>query len=459
MLLVQRSLFHFAVLGWLLASMATLGCSSGHDSQQTGRSPQNADCPLPSQRGKSLPVAVVFIPGIMGSELSLARSFSTSDPAVSRDRTGTSVQVCDDQNVVIFGENRPSTELLKLNSNDSPNKICTKLLDKYHYQPVPFPIKEVENAYGSAFKDLLDTTRNRAQLVVFSYDWRRDISETASQLNARLGSKEWGLGHRPVIIVAHSMGGLVAWYWQQHLYNPKASSLKVRALVLVGAPLKGSCIPLKTMFQGIDYARVVFLPTVLQTDIFNDANAAQFTFPSLFELLMSSGTGPQYCLRDGTRKPPESVDLSDLNPWESKQLRETVLRSAPWNSISAGEQAEIARRKFFNRLKALISAAKKFQTTLSYTHPTVPTKVFASKTHNTIDRATLVKEPNTYSGNVHEYTMEFSEVPGDGTVTWASAVPKELPTEVRTQVTELRATHENLLEEPEFLHYLQSMLY
>jgi hypothetical protein len=65
----------------------------------------------------------------------------------------------------------------------------------------------------------------------FPYDWRRDVRDSGARLAAQLRSR-----HGPHIIVAHSLGGLVA---RAALTDPAASA-SVQRVVQIGTPNKGA---------------------------------------------------------------------------------------------------------------------------------------------------------------------------------------------------------------------------
>lgn len=87
----------------------------------------------------------------------------------------------------------------------------------------------------------------------FAYDWRRDLRVAASKLQQ--DSHEWlsrrraapGNENAKLILVAHSMGGLVARYFLEVLEG--WSDTKV--LYTIGTPYRGSLNPLRTLVEGV----------------------------------------------------------------------------------------------------------------------------------------------------------------------------------------------------------------
>jgi len=86
--------------------------------------------------------------------------------------------------------------------------------------------------------------------MVFAYDWRQDVRQTASALCERIES----LGpNRRVRIVAHSMGGLVTLQCLRH--GSAAARAMVSHVVFVGVPFKGTPAPWDDLFLGNPTAR------------------------------------------------------------------------------------------------------------------------------------------------------------------------------------------------------------
>ena len=79
--------------------------------------------------------------------------------------------------------------------------------------------------------------RDRFVVHQFSYDWRKGVRDAAHQLNLFLEQRAAQTHGKPVVLVAHSMGGLVC-----SLYSDRYPSWADRVLeaVLIGSPLGGS---------------------------------------------------------------------------------------------------------------------------------------------------------------------------------------------------------------------------
>ncbi len=129
-----------------------------------------------------------------------------------------------------------------------------------------------------------------------AYDWRLGVESLAAQLNARIAAD----ARREVMLVGHSMGGLVA-----RATLPKGGS-RIRRIVQIGAPNAGSFAPVLAM-RGV-YPTVRKLAALDLRHSAEDLARIVFrTLPSLHELLPEpQGSGP---------------DLFDATQWPSDALR------------------------------------------------------------------------------------------------------------------------------------------
>lgn len=114
--------------------------------------------------------------------------------------------------------------------------------------------------------------------VLYDYDWRRDIDELGAALADRIRNEP----SDRVMIVAHSMGGLVS---RAALTQPGMSN--VERLVLLGTPNFGSFAPLQALRGTYPVVRKISslvgtgTPETLAGRIFN-------SFPSLYQMLPSA---------------------------------------------------------------------------------------------------------------------------------------------------------------------------
>jgi pimeloyl-ACP methyl ester carboxylesterase len=108
----------------------------------------------------------------------------------------------------------------------------------------------------------------------FPYDWRQGLDKLGGELAARIAAQA-----KPVILIAHSMGGLVARMAVAGL--PRRA---VRKLILLGTPNRGSFAPLQALRGTYPFVRWLarldglHSPRYLAEKVFG-------TFPGLYQLL------------------------------------------------------------------------------------------------------------------------------------------------------------------------------
>ncbi|MBX3001681.1 MAG: alpha/beta fold hydrolase, partial [Caldilineaceae bacterium] len=82
-------------------------------------------------------------------------------------------------------------------------------------------------------------------LFYYPYDWRKDLTPTAAALNTLIDEARQKSGKDKVVIVAHSMGGLVA-----RNYLLRYGTKKVDQVITMGTPYLGSVLALKVLEIG-----------------------------------------------------------------------------------------------------------------------------------------------------------------------------------------------------------------
>ncbi|MGH9277805.1 MAG: alpha/beta fold hydrolase, partial [Acidimicrobiales bacterium] len=143
--------------------------------------------------------------------------------------------------------------------------------------------REYEMTAGGTFKPErrtaagCDTTQEDATLFVFTYDWRKDIADSAQKLDDFLGCVQQIHPDNQVNVLAHSMGGLVA----RRYVTDSADDERVNAMITLGSPWLGAPKMLFVLETGS------FIPVVVSGD---DLKAAVETMPGLHQLL--PGLGP-----------------------------------------------------------------------------------------------------------------------------------------------------------------------
>ncbi len=161
---------------------------------------------------------VVFVPGIMGSELWLGR-----------ERIWPNLKL-------LFKE----PELLKYPGipGIEPRGILQEVV------VVPNLVKLEQYSYlGDYLVEDLGYTRGK-DFFEFAYDWRQDIRLTAKQLSQFIDA----LPVKPIKLVAHSLGTLVSRYYVERLGGKD----KVDKLILMGGPHLGTPAAVSSLLFGPD---------------------------------------------------------------------------------------------------------------------------------------------------------------------------------------------------------------
>jgi phospholipase A1 len=193
--------------------------------------------------------AVVFVPGIMGTELALPDGEVVWPPRVAE---------------TIFGYHR-ITEL------QNPAARATKVIANVSCVDFYAPLQ-------SLFAQLGYGPGGDKRLVEHPYDWRRDLFDLADGLATRLD----GVQADEIAIVAHSMGGLIARLlletdtWRGRAWFPKITRFVALATPHNGAPLA--------------LARVLGLDTALGISAQDFKTlSANPAYPSGYQLLPAPG--------------------------------------------------------------------------------------------------------------------------------------------------------------------------
>ncbi len=138
--------------------------------------------------------------------------------------------------------------------------------------------------------------------IKFPYDWRRDVRAITRRLRRVVNQKlelwrrQGGTPGSRVILIAHSMGGLVA----QHYLEVLGGWTNCRALITFGTPYRGSVQAIQYLVNGYKMRRI-------------DLTETMRSFPSTYQLL------PRYpmIMTEAGAKPKRVSELADrlgLNP-------------------------------------------------------------------------------------------------------------------------------------------------
>lgn len=193
---------------------------------------------------------VVFVPGLMGSELWLGN-----------ERVWPNVRT-------IF--TNPEIFLYPSDIPLEPRSIVDEVVI------VPNLIKQDQyNRLGDYLVDELNYRRD-VDFFEFPYDWRQDVRTSAAQLGRAiedLGSAQ------PIIIIGHSLGTMVARYYVEYLGGDQ----HVERVILMGGPHKGAVKGLVSMLVA---------PEVMPFGIMGERlRKIIMTFPSCYQVLPDYAVG------------------------------------------------------------------------------------------------------------------------------------------------------------------------
>ena len=215
----------------------------------------------------SLPLVVV-IPGIGGSELADA-----SGTIVYRAGLGPLACVGLDPSVL-----DPNNELRPVGLIGPCSLICWQLITGYDglLNGITKRLGLSPGRVVTAGEDLVDRD---AAVVAFPYDFRRSVEQIANDLDRVVRERAQG---RRVVLVAHSMGGLVAAWWWAFM----SEGIDVDQIITLGTPFRGAAKALNVLVNGMRIGP--YVPQAV-TDTVR-------TWDSVFDLL------PHYQVVDGNDK-------------------------------------------------------------------------------------------------------------------------------------------------------------
>ncbi|PID96864.1 MAG: hypothetical protein CSA84_03655, partial [Actinomycetales bacterium] len=255
--------------------------------------------------GRRLSRLVVFIPGIGGSVL--------ADP-----ETGD----------VVWSHRRRhlARALIDPQSLDPDRPLCaTGLLDDVQL----LPGWTVMPGYGMAWEQLcgIPGAIPGENLVAFPYDFRQSNRDSAARLDAVVRDRLAALGRTDepdsVIVVAHSMGGLVARHWISQLGGHEVC----HALLTLGTPHRGAPKALDTLANGLA------VPGTRRILRLKELGQALRTWPSMAELL------PRYPCIQHPDAPDEGMRVHELTQVDTSWAWLAELGQAGWafhSQIEAG---------------------------------------------------------------------------------------------------------------------------
>ncbi len=232
----------------------------------------------------------------------------------------------------------------------------------------------------------------RADVVLFPYDFRLGVRPAALRLQAEIEARLAGMSGpdraRRVIVIGHSMGGLVARYW----LGPLGGWRDCRALITLATPHRGVPKALDWLVNGVHLGPVQL----------HRMTEASRTWPGVYDLL------PQY-----------QAILQAAGDGSAGNVRPAI---GPLQIGSVAAEGFLARAATAARMHAEIDAA--WQDLSGRTDAPAQTAVFA-RGHPTPSRMVLAAGRLTITKSDPEW-LPNAGWRGDGTVPAFSAVPPEL---------------------------------
>ncbi len=306
---------------------------------------------------------------------------------------------------------------------------------------------------------------NYETLFTFGYDWRRDISETAKELDDFIAKKKaylqkkyeelYGIKDYDVKfdIVAHSMGGLITRYYLRYGGEglPEDGSMpavtwqgarNIRKVIIVGTPNAGYLDAFTELLEGM-----VFAPGAPKIQ-----PAVLGTFVSLYEMM------PLKTMDMVVGANNESVDLYDPELWVRMKwgMADPRQDKVLVKLLPAAKSAEERRAIAIDHLKKCLKRSRQFMDSIRFdADPPEEVALHLFLGESILTNAVASVDENTGKVKVTK------QLPGDGKVTAKSALFNErqpddsrlfMKSPIRwNSVTFLFAAHMGITNDPVFV--------
>ena len=233
---------------------------------------------------------IIFLPGTLGSEL------TKSIPRGTR---------------IIWGQ-RGLVAVGAEMAYHEDDQVKASLLNEF-----TVPLLQPQSVYGPAASVIQALSlANGSKFLVFPYDWRQSNIKSANQFSEFLCANRRELRGRPIVFIAHSMGGLVLKYWLARDFHASTCDGErldavitpqlIKHVVFVGTPHLGAPKALGALadryylFADADSSFIKRYGDSLITQALNDYGG---TFPSAYELL------PQVSMKCSSRWQDPPVEM------------------------------------------------------------------------------------------------------------------------------------------------------
>ena len=338
---------------------------------------------------RSLPLVVV-IPGIGGSELADSSGKRVYGASVS----GLVARLCEPSVLDLNNELRP------VGLVGPCSVICWQLMTGYDglLNGISKGLGLSPGRVVTAGAELVDPD---ATVVAFPYDFRRSVEHIANDLDRVVRARAQG---RRVVLVAHSMGGLIASWWWAFL----SEGIDVAEIITLGTPYRGAAKALNVLVNGMRIGP--YVPQAVSDTV--------RTWDSVFDLL------PHYQVVDGNTR--------CQYPYELPSGITSAVAGFSGKARAAYEKNRCLHKALVN--KVLESGSNPFT-------------VYYSQGHATLGHASIDAHSDglvVAKGNPRAIPASWDG--GDGTVPAFSVIPDVLEDEV-FRWRRLRGKHQDLVEE------------
>jgi len=297
---------------------------------------------------------VVFVPGILGSRL-----FDKERNLVLWGKSPT-------KNVALIAE-----RLSYCSGTDVEVSLLTKF-DTAGWLD--------ENIYGKWVRKLQEIKfTSDCEYLIFPYDWRKDIIDIAGDLNIFLtethAKETFG---RPIVFVAHSMGGLVVTAWYHTKYkafgkNGTGLSFTVDCVYFLGTPHTGSASILHVLMNGYRTSNNRFIRWAQSSHV-KGLDRVAHTFPSVYQLL-----------------PPENNKFIEYKNSDNAITPKNHFKATTWTDLKLLEDAQKHFRRPFacSSLQKLLNRGREFHRELDKAGPVPKSRYYYSVMHETLNKLTV----------------------------------------------------------------------
>ena len=382
--------------------------------------------------------AIIVVPGYYGSRLSQASDHELVWISLGEALTGT-------RSLVLPHEGLGIQDGLVLRPDGILNGVTV------------IPYLYTVDAYGPLLNRLRNEFAQRTLIVPLAYDWRLDLAETVRALSETVDLLHQR-GISRIVVLAHSMGGLVtAYYLRYGMQDPDSAveswsgSTKLSGAILTGVPYHGSM----ATFRNMQYGRTVGLnDTLLSSEAVASFPASYYVLPSpQHDLLVSSSLQPFV----GRLYQP---DAWRDNEWGLFRNSEALSDTTRDNRMLFTARWLTRARQFFERLHAPSGTRP---------NPAVPLLSVKGRGTPTLAKGLWIQGQEGPSPNVlfdHAHLQQRTTLDravlledGDGTVTMTSgSLPEGYRSALRSRELQLEMEHGDLVSDSNALDQMASFI-